>query len=124
LKRKSYGVGLHYRMAPEREAAARDLCRRLSASHGLMLQTGKMMVELKSAGDKGDAVRAFMREEAPMAGTRPFFIGDDMTDEGGFAAARALGGAGVLVGPPRETAASYRLADVTAVRAWLAAAIA
>ena len=30
-----------------------------------------------------------------------------------------LGGFGVLVGPPRETAARYGLPDVTAVLAWL-----
>jgi trehalose-6-phosphate synthase len=55
-----------------------------------------------------------------MAETRPLFIGDDLTDEGGFEAVRALGGAGILVGPPRATAAAFALPDVTAVRGWLA----
>jgi len=46
-------------------------------------------------------------------------VGDDLTDESAFAAAAELGGFGVLVGPPRETAARYGLPGVTAVLAWL-----
>ena len=61
-------------------------------------------------------------DEAPFAGSTPVFVGDDVTDEDGFAAAADLGGYGVLVGEPRETAARYRLDDVDAVLAWLAGA--
>jgi trehalose 6-phosphate phosphatase len=43
----------------------------------------------------------------------------DLTDEHAFEAARDLGGSGVLVGPPRETAARWRLADVGVVSDWL-----
>ena len=39
-------------------------------------------------------------------------LGDDLTDEFGFAAAEALGGFGVLVGSPRVTAARFGLDDV------------
>jgi trehalose 6-phosphate phosphatase len=120
---KGHGAALHYRAAPQHEAAVYAFCRDLAGATGLMLQTGKMMVELRGPGDKGDAVRALMRDP-PMAGARPMFVGDDLTDEGGFSAARALGGAGVLVGAPRATAALYRLENVEAVRAWLATAIA
>jgi trehalose 6-phosphate phosphatase len=122
MESKCYGAALHYRAAPAATAAAHDLCRVLSSTHGLAIQAGKMMVELKAPGDKGDAVRALMLEP-PMATTRPIFVGDDLTDEAGFAAARDIGGMGVLVGSARETAAVYRLAGVQAVRAWLAAAI-
>ena len=41
------------------------------------------------------------------------------TDEHGFRAAAELGGFGVLVGPPRETAATFGLPDVSSVLAWL-----
>jgi trehalose 6-phosphate phosphatase len=120
---KSHGVALHYRAAPQYEAAVYALCRDLARATGLVMQTGKMMVELRGPGDKGDAVRALMRDP-PMAGAQPLFVGDDLTDEDGFSAARALGGAGVLVGAPRATAALYRLETVEAVRHWLATAIA
>jgi trehalose 6-phosphate phosphatase len=55
-----------------------------------------------------------------MHGYPPLFLGDDLTDEHGFEAAAASGGAGVLVGAMRETKARYRLDDVAAVRRWLA----
>jgi trehalose 6-phosphate phosphatase len=71
--------------------------------------------------DKGDALRAFMAEP-DFAGARPIFVGDDVTDEDAFAAAAALGGAGVLVGPPRATAAQWRLESVSAVIDWLSRA--
>ena len=77
------------------------------------------MVELKTPGtDKGTALTAFMAE-APFRGSIPVMLGDDLTDEYGFAAAEALGGFGVLVGPPRGTAARYSLPDVDGVLAWL-----
>ena len=82
-----------------------------------------MVAELRTPGpDKGDALAAFMAEP-PFAGARPIFVGDDLTDEHGFAAAAALGGFGVLVGPARPTQARARLDDVEAVHAWLAAAV-
>ena len=120
---KSFGVTLHYRLAPELEGKAREFVQHLAETYGFDLQAGKMMVELKIAGgNKGQAVAAFMKNEE-MVGTHPWFVGDDLTDEAGFAAAHALGGDGILVGPPRETAATYNLADVASVRSWLAGAI-
>ena len=90
---------------------------------GLILQHGKMVAELRPAGaDKGDALRALMREPS-FTGARPLFVGDDLTDEHAFAAAAELGGAGILVGPARPTAARYRLESVNAVAAWLGAAM-
>jgi trehalose 6-phosphate phosphatase len=81
-----------------------------------------MVAELRPPGaDKGDALSALMREP-PFAGARPVFVGDDLTDEHAFQAAAVLGGAGVLVGPPRETAARYGLAGVAEVAEWLRAA--
>lgn len=117
---KSFGVALHYRLAPTFEPDALLLAERLAAHHELATQHGKMMVELRVPGsDKGVAVTRLMRRPE-MAGTRPIFIGDDITDECGFEAARALGGVGILVGAGRATAATYGLADPAAVRAWLA----
>ena len=82
-----------------------------------------MVVELRAPGpDKGGAVTAFMAE-APFAGFTPVFIGDDLTDEHGFEAVRALGGYGVVVGHRRPTAALYALADVSAAQSWLRRAL-
>jgi trehalose 6-phosphate phosphatase len=119
LEEKSHGVGLHYRSVPEIEAEAHRFAARLATEHGLAVQIGKMMVELKPEGDKGQAIAALLAEP-PMAGTRPIFLGDDLTDETGFAIVEGLGGIGVLVGPLRETKASRHLPDVASVRAWLA----
>jgi trehalose 6-phosphate phosphatase len=122
VEEKPFGVALHYRLAP---AAARDcnlLATRLAAETGYILQTGKKVVELTLPGaDKGVAVGALMRE-TPMAGTRPVFVGDDDTDEAGFKMAAQLGGAGILVGAPRATAAIFGLDDVQATLRWLEAA--
>lgn len=121
LEEKSMGTALHYRHAPGREAIAASAAAVLADRHGLVLQRGKMMVELRAPGDKGDALCALLREEA-MVGTRPLFFGDDVTDEDGFVAATRAGGAGVLVGPARASAARYRLDDPAAVRRWIDAA--
>jgi trehalose 6-phosphate phosphatase len=119
---KPLGAALHYRQCPAAEADCVALASKLASRHALHLQPGKMMVEVRTAGgDKGTAIRTLMRE-LDMAGTRPVFMGDDLTDEPGFAAAADLGGAGILVGEPRETAARYRLEGVEAALAWLEAA--
>jgi trehalose 6-phosphate phosphatase len=116
---KAVAAGLHYRGAPDVAAEAEVLARRLAAETGLTLQPGNMVVELKTPGaSKGTAVKAFMAE-APFAGAVPVMLGDDLTDEDGFRAASELGGFGVLVGPPRETAARFGLPDVDAVLGWL-----
>ena len=119
---KPGGVAVHYRQAPQAEALCQETTTRMAADIGMAVQLGKMVVELKHpAADKGQALKQFMAA-APFVGTLPIFIGDDLTDEDGFAAAAELGGAGILVGPNRSTQAKYRLEDVSAVRHWLAAA--
>jgi len=119
LEEKPLGAALHYREAPGAEDECRAAADRAARLAGLEVQPGKMVFEVKPAtGDKGTAVRSVMAEERHR-GSRPIFIGDDLTDEHAFAAARDLGGAGVLVGEERDTAATYRLANVAAVHRWL-----
>lgn len=116
---KTVAAGLHFRGAPTHAAAAEALAERLADETGLSLQPGNLVIELKTPGsDKGTALTAFMNE-APFKGAVPVMLGDDLTDEYGFRAAEALGGFGVLVGPPRETAARFGLPDVDAVLDWL-----
>ena len=79
-----------------------------------------MMVELRIAGDdKGGAVRALM-SCAAMQGRNPLVLGDDVTDEDAFLAARGLGGHAILVGAMRETEADFILPSPAAARDWLA----
>lgn len=119
VEEKPAGIALHYRLAPEQAERAEAYMTALARARGFALQKGHMVVELRPDGaTKGDALKAFMTEPE-FVGARPVFVGDDLTDEHAFAAAAALGGAGVLVGPPRETAARYRLASVAAVADWL-----
>ena len=123
VENKGEAVALHYRAAPAAAEACRALARDLGARLGLIVQEGDMVVELKAVGpDKGGAVAAFMAE-APFAGFIPVFLGDDLTDEHGFEAARALGGHGVIVGRRRPTAALYALDDVAAAQTWLRRAL-
>lgn len=124
---KGAALALHWRAAPH---AGPDLRAFASAAlprlPGYRLQPGNQVVELRPAGrdggrtDKGMAILAFL-DEAPFAGRRPVFAGDDITDESGFAAVNARGGTSVLVGPPRPSAAHFALAGPAAVHAWIGA---
>lgn len=123
VEEKGLSVALHFRLARQQAEAARACARKLAAETGLTLQDGDMVEELRTPGPtKADSVRAFMYE-APFHGATPVFLGDDSTDEDGFAAARELGGAGILVGAARPTGAKYRLAGVEAALTWLEAAL-
>ena len=122
VEEKPAGIALHYRQAPDEAGRVAAFMAELARESGFSVQQGAMVAELRPIGaTKGDALKAFMTEPG-FAGTRPVFVGDDLTDEHGFAAAAQLGGAGVLVGPTRPTAAGFRLPSVAAVAYWLGAA--
>jgi len=115
LERKPTSMVLHFRQAPEREAQALRIARGLAAElgPGFELLPSHMAFELRPAGiDKGQAVTRLMRSP-PFRGRIPFFLGDDVTDEAGIAAARSLGGDGVRLGSQVDATPSD-------VRAWLA----
>jgi len=80
-----------------------------------------MVVELQPrCHGKGRAIAAFMAEP-PFRGRVPVFLGDDTTDEAGFAEVNRRGGISIRVGPPsRDSAALYDLPSVRAVLGWLA----
>lgn len=123
VERKPFSAALHFRMAPDLKEQCLQLALQLEAQTGLQLQAGNMVYELKAPWvDKGAAL-TFLMAGSDMTGTRPVFIGDDITDENGFTAAANLGGAGVLVGAPRTSAAIYRLDSVAATLAWLDVAV-
>ena len=119
VEEKPFGAAIHFREAPEAEGACRAAAVHVAARADMRVLPGKMVFEIKPAdGNKGTAIVAMMTDPR-MAHRRPIFIGDDLTDEYGFAAVRDLGGAGILVGPQRDTSALYRLEDVDHVHRWL-----
>jgi len=118
---KGLGVALHYRRQPSAAAEVHEMGTALAARLGPELQMleGKMVVEIRSrAATKGAAVEAFL-QQAPFAGRRPIYIGDDVTDEDAFRAVDRAGGLAMVVGDVAHTAARYRFADVAAVHDWL-----
>jgi trehalose 6-phosphate phosphatase len=117
---KGSALGLHWRAEPRAATALRAFAEAaLPRLPGYRLQHGDHVVELRpSAGDKGEAILALL-EEAPFRGRVPVFVGDDLTDESGFAVVNAHGGLSVLVGQREPSAAHYALRDPAAVRAWL-----
>ena len=117
LETKEGAVALHYRRAPELEDAVRSAMEEaVNTVPDFDLVPGKMVLEARPRGvSKGDALRAFMREE-PFLGRTPIFIGDDVTDEDAFIAAQDLGGVGIKLGDG-DTAARMRIPDVASVHA-------
>jgi len=120
LEDKGLSLALHYRRIPAlagfvhqtMEAVLPDL------DGEYCLQHGKSVVELKPAGkDKGRALLEFMAEP-PFAGRTPVFVGDDVSDEFGFATVNHLGGHSIKVGGG-DTVARWRLDNVNAVEQWL-----
>ncbi|MBR0666911.1 trehalose-phosphatase [Roseomonas hellenica] len=113
VEEKHSGLVLHYRRAP---AAAEPLRAALAGligdSRSFEIMEASAAWELRPSGiDKGQAVRAVMAEP-DFTGRWPIFVGDDVTDEDGMAAARAMGGIGLRV--------QDVFGDAAGVRAWLA----
>lgn len=114
MERKTRGLGLHYRQAPDAGPVFHQALTALIAERpDFHVMAAHMLWEIRPVGaDKGGAVTGLMAQP-PFAGRLPVFIGDDVTDEDGMRAARALGGAG------------YRVDQVfgtpDGVRAWLRA---
>ncbi|PZU16005.1 MAG: trehalose-phosphatase [Citromicrobium sp.] len=119
FERKDHGAALHSRTAPALEQPNLDFMEGLAARRGLAFKRGGFVAEVTLHGaDKGAAVRAFMTTE-PFTRARPVFIGDDVTDDDGFAAVRELGGLAIAVGARPAPLAHFALACPAAVRDWL-----
>lgn len=119
FERKNLSMVIHFHEFPElREAAAQAANAACLPGSGIRMLHARGMVEVKPIdASKGHAIERFMKSE-PFAGRQPVFIGDDVTDEDGFAAINALGGISIKVGSG-SSHARYRLADEDAVREWL-----
>jgi trehalose 6-phosphate phosphatase len=125
VERKPFSIGIHYRNRPELEDAVIDAMEKIHAEldNGFRLMRGKMVVEiLPEEADKGSAIRAFM-SASPFKGRLPVFVGDDVTDEHGFAVINELGGMSIRVGNSAGSAAKWRLENVADLRTWLQSAL-
>jgi trehalose 6-phosphate phosphatase len=119
LEDKARSIAVHFRLAPQYEQLVREAVIDIAKSLGsnYHIQGGKMMFEIKPRGfSKATAIQAFMKE-APFSGRRPVFVGDDLTDQDGFAMVEAHRGLSVAVGD--RVQAQFYLPDVPAVRMWL-----
>ena len=121
LEDKGYSLALHYRLAPQHEAIVREAVAAATARYpasSIEILPGKEVIEVKSAAfNKGTGIRELMKYP-PFRGRRPVFIGDDVTDESGFAVLPEFGGFGFSVG--RElTGLAGTFARPRDVRNWL-----
>jgi trehalose 6-phosphate phosphatase len=119
VEEKVGAVALHFRTDPSRQAECVALMHDIAgAVAGWQVIEGKMVVEARlEEATKAHAVARLMAEK-PFAARVPVFVGDDVTDEDGFAAVAALGGFGIKVGAG-QSVARFRLADPANVMAWL-----
>jgi trehalose 6-phosphate phosphatase len=122
IEDKRFSVAVHYRLAPEAGPPLQAALEELVAAENdpqLRVLPGHMVFEVKRATfDKGLAVRRLMTQK-PFAGRVPIFLGDDVTDRAGFAAAVEQGGRAYSVGQTIPgTSGSFP--DPAAVRSWLA----
>lgn len=122
IEDKGPAIALHYRMAPEVEEDARALVLDLAANaeNPVGVLDGKCVLEVKPAlANKGVAIDHLLAGR-PYEGRRPVFLGDDVTDEFGFAAANRRDGISVKVGPQLATTkARYALESPGHVYDWL-----
>jgi trehalose 6-phosphate phosphatase len=116
---KGRTLAVHFRMAPDREAAVRESLTAIVKPLGsnYHIQEGSMVLEIKPRGfTKATAIKAFMAEP-PFSGRKPVFIGDDLTDQDGFRMVEDQGGLSIAVGD--RVKGQYRLENAAAVRGWL-----
>src|SRR3954453_10134999 len=101
LEDKGYSLALHYRLAPHAEKAiyeAVSLIRADLPNAPIEVLPGKQVCEIKHSGfTKATGVQELMMHE-PFKGRRPFFIGDDVTDESVFGIMPDLDGLAFSVG--------------------------
>ena len=122
LEDKGYSLALHYRLAPHAEKAlfeAVSLIRTDFPNAPIEVLPGKCVCEIKPSGfNKASGVIELMNHP-PFKGRRPFFIGDDVTDESVFAIMPDFGGVAFSVGR-RAKGVAQHFDDPGEVRHWLA----
>jgi trehalose 6-phosphate phosphatase len=105
VEKKSVSVAVHWRQAPDHEAAAHQVRRvaaQIAAETGLRLEPGKLVEELRPPidVDKGSAIVALLAAEKP---TTIAYAGDDLGDIPALRAVREAGGYALVVDHGPET---------------------
>jgi trehalose 6-phosphate phosphatase len=120
---KGLTIAVHFRAAPECESEISRIVAALAVTDERFApQIGKRVIELRPCDtDKGTALLRYM-SLPPFAGRHPVILGDDLTDEAAFSAARSLGGRALRIGAGAPSSA-IGLASPQAVREWLAAGL-
>ncbi|RPH44860.1 MAG: trehalose-phosphatase, partial [Lysobacterales bacterium] len=121
LEDKGHSLAVHFRRAPYLSADVYGVLRLVREDLGrrFTLQAAKCVFEIRPAGrSKGTSIAEFMTQR-PFSRRTPIFVGDDLTDEEGFAVVNALGGVSIRVGAPSMTIAHHRLRNVSEVIQWL-----
>jgi trehalose 6-phosphate phosphatase len=117
LEDKGATLALHFRQRPELERQVLAVLEPFAKDSDLAVQPGKMVAELKQMGHTKATGVAALLATSPFLGRRPVFIGDDLTDESGFAFVNAKGGVSVRIGAPESaTEARFWLGDPAALR--------
>jgi trehalose 6-phosphate phosphatase len=122
---KNSSVAVHYRRAPRYRHELEEFTRAAIAADTKELEVleAVMAVDVKPRSvDKGRAVAWFM-DRAPFCGRVPVFVGDDRTDEDGFAAVIERAGHAVQVGTSRPRTAPWHIATPADLRQWLRAGV-
>ncbi|WP_204029881.1 trehalose-phosphatase [Sinosporangium siamense] len=98
IEDKGRALAVHTRRSADPQealAALREPLAELAEEHGLAVEPGRMVIELRSPGvDKGDALLGFLAERSAKS---VMFAGDDLGDLPAFAAVRASGLPGLAV---------------------------
>lgn len=121
LEDKQVALAVHFRRAPELRTSVRERMAELTARLGpeFVLQPGKCVFEIRPAAwTKATAIEKFM-ERPPFSGRTPIFVGDDSTDEAGFAWVNGNDGLSIRVGGALHTIAQYSFESVPETHAWL-----
>jgi trehalose 6-phosphate phosphatase len=119
---KRFSVAVHYRAAPTCGVDLREVVRRVVAAAAIPdveIVDSRLAFEIKSRGfDKGSAINRFLAR-SPFVGRTPVFVGDDGTDEPGFAAVIQGHGAAYSVSQARPGVSGI-FSEPSMVRDWLA----
>jgi trehalose 6-phosphate phosphatase len=123
IENKRFSLAVHYRLNPQAARWLRVTLQELIAAAppgDIEIEEAHSAFELKSPKyDKGKAIALFLSEE-PFRGRTPVFVGDDTTDEAGFAEVTARGGWAYSVGQRRPGVTGF-FDSPGIVRDWLAA---